>query len=115
MHAGRPIAHVAAEAGVSRRCLGKWYARWTAHSEEPRSRPAPPARGRRAAPGVLLLGRPHSLACRSLEETATRSPRCCRARRCSGYSDAPVTRRAWCRRRSSMSMAVAAPERTSMP
>ncbi|MER5438766.1 IS481 family transposase [Streptomyces sp. NPDC002790] len=31
--AGRPIAHVAAEAGVSRRCLGKWYARWTAHGE----------------------------------------------------------------------------------
>ncbi|NEB78166.1 IS481 family transposase [Streptomyces sp. SID14478] len=28
-----PIAHVAAEAGVSRRCLGKWYARWTAHGE----------------------------------------------------------------------------------
>lgn len=26
--AGRPIAHVAAEAGVSRRCLAKWYARW---------------------------------------------------------------------------------------
>jgi transposase InsO family protein len=26
--AGRPIAHVAAEAGISRRCLAKWYARW---------------------------------------------------------------------------------------
>ncbi|WP_333894462.1 IS481 family transposase [Mycolicibacterium gadium] len=26
---GRPIAHVAAEAGISRRCLAKWYARWT--------------------------------------------------------------------------------------
>ena len=26
--AGRPIAHVAAEAGVSRRCVAKWYARW---------------------------------------------------------------------------------------
>lgn len=25
---GRPIAHVAAEAGVSRRCLAKWYSRW---------------------------------------------------------------------------------------
>lgn len=25
---GRPIAHVAAEAGISRRCLAKWYARW---------------------------------------------------------------------------------------
>lgn len=26
--AGRPIAHVAAEAGISRRCLAKWYGRW---------------------------------------------------------------------------------------
>lgn len=31
--AGRPISHVAAEAGVSRRCLGKWHARWTEHGE----------------------------------------------------------------------------------
>ncbi|MFE2736597.1 leucine zipper domain-containing protein, partial [Streptomyces sp. NPDC059349] len=31
--AGRPIAHVAAEAGTSRRCLAKWYARWRAHGE----------------------------------------------------------------------------------
>ena len=29
--AGRPIAHVAAEAGISRRCLAKRYARWLAH------------------------------------------------------------------------------------
>jgi hypothetical protein len=27
---GRPIAHVAAEAGISRKCLAKWYARWQA-------------------------------------------------------------------------------------
>jgi transposase len=32
--AGRPIAHVAAEAGISRRCLAKWYARWFAHGED---------------------------------------------------------------------------------
>ncbi|MFJ1847112.1 IS481 family transposase [Streptomyces sp. NPDC088146] len=32
--AGRPIAHVAAEAGISRRCLAKWYARWQAHGED---------------------------------------------------------------------------------
>ncbi|WP_461058898.1 helix-turn-helix domain-containing protein [Streptomyces pseudoechinosporeus] len=32
--AGRPIAHVAAEAGMSRRCLAKWYARWQAHGED---------------------------------------------------------------------------------
>ncbi|GHD13141.1 hypothetical protein GCM10010313_37630 [Streptomyces violarus] len=31
--AGRPIAHVAAEAGISRRCLAKWYARRRAHGE----------------------------------------------------------------------------------
>jgi hypothetical protein len=31
--AGRPIAHVAAEAGISRGCLAKWYARWRAHGE----------------------------------------------------------------------------------
>lgn len=31
--AGRPIAHVAAEAGLSRRCLAKWYVRWRAHGE----------------------------------------------------------------------------------
>lgn len=26
--AGRPIAHVAGEAGISRQCLSKWYGRW---------------------------------------------------------------------------------------
>ncbi|MBE1466196.1 IS481 family transposase [Kibdelosporangium phytohabitans] len=31
--AGRPIAHVAAEAHVSRRCLAKWYARWQAEGD----------------------------------------------------------------------------------
>ncbi len=30
---GRPIAHVAAEAGVSRQCLGKWVARYREHGE----------------------------------------------------------------------------------
>jgi transposase InsO family protein len=29
----RAIAHVAAEAGVSRQCLGKWVARWREHGE----------------------------------------------------------------------------------
>jgi len=32
--AGRPISHVAAEAGVSRQTLGKWHERWTAEGEE---------------------------------------------------------------------------------
>ena len=27
--AGRPIAHVAAESGISRATLAKWYGRWT--------------------------------------------------------------------------------------
>ncbi|MFJ9683800.1 helix-turn-helix domain-containing protein [Streptomyces sp. NPDC101194] len=31
---GRPIAHVAAEAGISRRCLAKWYARWREHGDD---------------------------------------------------------------------------------
>ncbi|MFF4821219.1 IS481 family transposase [Kitasatospora sp. NPDC001309] len=31
---GRPIAHVAAEAGISRRCLAKWYARWCSTGED---------------------------------------------------------------------------------
>jgi transposase InsO family protein len=31
--AGRPRAHVAAEAGVSRQCLSKWHARWRAEGE----------------------------------------------------------------------------------
>lgn len=30
---GRPIAHVAAEAGVSRQRLGIWYQRWKDHGE----------------------------------------------------------------------------------
>lgn len=45
--AGRPIAHVAAEAGISRRCLSKWYGRWKQlgdagledHSSRPRTSP----------------------------------------------------------------------------
>ena len=32
--AGRPISHVAAEAGISRRCLAKWYARYRADGED---------------------------------------------------------------------------------
>ncbi|WP_445270026.1 helix-turn-helix domain-containing protein [Streptomyces sp. DSM 41634] len=50
--AGLPIAHVAAGAGLSRRCLAKWYARWRAHGENglsttpPAPPPVPPARPR---------------------------------------------------------------------
>lgn len=32
--AGRPIAHVASEAGISRQCLSKWHARWLEDGEE---------------------------------------------------------------------------------
>ncbi|WP_406224554.1 helix-turn-helix domain-containing protein [Streptomyces canus] len=50
--AGRPIAYVAAEAGISRRCLAKWCARRRAHGENgllghssrPATRPAAAAR-----------------------------------------------------------------------
>lgn len=31
--AGRPICHVAAEAGIARQTLGKWYSRWLAEGE----------------------------------------------------------------------------------
>jgi transposase InsO family protein len=32
--AGRPICHVAAEAGIARQTLGRWYARWVAEGED---------------------------------------------------------------------------------
>jgi len=32
--AGRPISHVAAEAGVARQTLGKWHERWTVEGEQ---------------------------------------------------------------------------------
>jgi len=32
--AGRPICHVAAEAGIARQTLGKWHARWREDSED---------------------------------------------------------------------------------
>lgn len=31
--AGRPISHVAAEVGIARQTLGRWYARWCEHGE----------------------------------------------------------------------------------
>lgn len=32
--AGRPVSHVAVEAGISRQTLGKWHERWTVEGEE---------------------------------------------------------------------------------
>ena len=32
--AGRPICHVAVEAGIARQTLGRWYARWTEQGED---------------------------------------------------------------------------------
>jgi transposase-like protein len=32
--AGRPISHVAAEAGVARQTLGKWHERWSVEGEQ---------------------------------------------------------------------------------
>lgn len=56
--AGRPIAHVASEAGISRRRQAKWYARWRARRERtarprlpPRHQPRPHHRGRRRPGG----------------------------------------------------------------
>ena len=34
VEAGRPICHVAAEAGIARQTLGKWYARWVESGED---------------------------------------------------------------------------------
>lgn len=56
---GRPIAHVAAEAGVSRRCLAKWYARWNEAGEDGlRDRSSAPNRrpGRTPADIEQLVG-----------------------------------------------------------
>lgn len=33
VQSGRPISHVAAEAGISRAVLAKWYARWLEHGD----------------------------------------------------------------------------------
>ncbi|SDS02496.1 leucine-zipper of insertion element IS481 [Brevibacterium sandarakinum] len=46
----RPIAHVAAEMGISRACASKWVNRWRTHGEiglldEPWSDPMPRGRG----------------------------------------------------------------------
>ena len=51
----RPIAHVAAEAAVSRQCLSKWYARWKEHGDEGlRDRSSRPSQSPRAtAPEVV--------------------------------------------------------------
>ncbi len=52
--AGRPIAHVAAEAGISRRCLAKWYARWQAHGENGLvDRPSRPASSPQRTPDKI--------------------------------------------------------------
>ena len=48
---GRPKAHVAAEAGISRQCLHKWYARWQAAGEDGlQERASRPARSPRRTP-----------------------------------------------------------------
>ena len=50
----RPIAHVAAEAGVSRQCLGKWVARYREHGVAGlEDRSSAPARPRKTPPGVV--------------------------------------------------------------
>ena len=53
--AGRPIAHVAAEAGISRQCLSKWHARWQQDGEDGlRDRSSQPQGSpRRTSPDVV--------------------------------------------------------------
>jgi transposase InsO family protein len=49
--AGRPRAHVAAEAGISRQCLSKWHTRWRAEGEAGLAdRTSRPARSPRQVP-----------------------------------------------------------------
>lgn len=51
----RPIAHVAAEAAVSRQCLSKWVARWREHGEDGlHDRSSRPRRSPTATPEVVL-------------------------------------------------------------
>lgn len=64
---GRPISHVAAEAGISRQALGKWHERWTVEGEEGltdrSSRPAssPNQTGAEVEDRVEALRREHKL------------------------------------------------------
>jgi transposase InsO family protein len=54
--AGRPIAHVAAEAGISRQCLSKWYGRWLAGDGDLADRSSRPfGSPRRTPPAVVTL------------------------------------------------------------
>ncbi len=54
---GRPISHVAAEAGISRHCLAKWYARWREDGEAGLvdQSSAPQARPNRTRPEIEAL------------------------------------------------------------
>ncbi|MGZ4518647.1 MAG: helix-turn-helix domain-containing protein [Mycobacteriaceae bacterium] len=53
--AGRPISHVAAEAGVSRQCLGTWHARWTELGEAGlQDRSGRPARSPNSTPDDIV-------------------------------------------------------------
>ncbi len=50
----RPIAHIAAEAAVSRQCLSKWVARWREHGNE--DHPGSGKEGDRGRGRLVLVG-----------------------------------------------------------
>ena len=52
--AGRPIAHVAAEAGVSRQCLSKWYGRWADGDSDLADRSSRPFGSPRRTPPAVV-------------------------------------------------------------
>lgn len=51
----RPIAHVAAEMGISRACASKWFNRWRRHGEAGlRDQPSVPYRSPAATPAWVI-------------------------------------------------------------
>ncbi|MBX9395094.1 helix-turn-helix domain-containing protein [Streptomyces sp. TRM72054] len=51
----RPIAHVAAEMGISRACAGKWVNRWRLHGDAGlQDRPSSPHRSPNATPAWVI-------------------------------------------------------------
>lgn len=51
----RPIAHVAAEMGISRACASKWVNRWRRHGEAGlQDRPSTPRRSPNASPAWVI-------------------------------------------------------------
>ncbi|MFG3013844.1 helix-turn-helix domain-containing protein [Streptomyces cinerochromogenes] len=88
--AGRPVPHVAAEAGISRRCLAKWYARRRAHGEngllDHSSRSATSPRPHPRGHGTLSLGPPAGPPGETTESSSASRPNHARTSRSSSPS-----------------------------